>query len=67
MGADKAIHVEVEPKEYQTLSPLHVAKIFAKLAQDEKVDLVILGKQVCVIVARHTKHFEPLTQRLSWA
>ncbi|KAL3221641.1 hypothetical protein MRX96_029272 [Rhipicephalus microplus] len=31
MGADKAIHVEVEGKEYETLQPLHVSKILAKL------------------------------------
>lgn len=45
MGADRAIHVEVTPKEAETLQPIHVSKILAKLAQSEKVDLVILGKQ----------------------
>ncbi|KAJ8674068.1 hypothetical protein QAD02_005330 [Eretmocerus hayati] len=45
MGADKAIHVEVSGPEYETLQPLHVSKILAKIAQDEKVDLVIVGKQ----------------------
>ncbi|XP_045465489.1 electron transfer flavoprotein subunit beta [Harmonia axyridis] len=45
MGADKAIHVEVPAKEYETLQPIHVSKILAKLAQNEKADLVILGKQ----------------------
>jgi electron transfer flavoprotein beta subunit len=44
LGADKAIHVEVSPKEYETLQPLHVSKILAKLATQEKVDLVFLGK-----------------------
>jgi electron transfer flavoprotein beta subunit len=42
MGADKAIHVEVA----ENLSPIHVANILAKIAKDEKIDLIILGKQV---------------------
>ena len=46
MGADRAIHVEIAGAEYETLQPLHVAKILAKLSQDEKADLVIVGKQV---------------------
>lgn len=45
MGADKGIHVEVSGPEYETLQPLHVSKILAKLAQEEKADLVIVGKQ----------------------
>lgn len=47
MGADRAIHVEVAGAEYETLQPFHISKILAKLAQDEKADLVIVGKQVC--------------------
>ena len=46
MGADKAIHVEIPDKEANDLSPIHVASLIAKLAKDEKIDLVILGKQV---------------------
>lgn len=45
MGADRGIHIEVSGKEYELLQPIHVSKILAKLAQDEKADLVILGKQ----------------------
>lgn len=45
MGVDKAIHVEVTGKEYDLLQPIHVSKILAKIAQDEKVDMVIVGKQ----------------------
>lgn len=45
MGADRGIHVEVSGKEYDLLQPIHISKILAKLAQDEKVDLIILGKQ----------------------
>ena len=45
MGADKGIHVEVSGPEYETLQPIHVSKILAKLARDEKADLVIVGKQ----------------------
>ncbi|RWS27078.1 electron transfer flavoprotein: beta subunit-like protein [Leptotrombidium deliense] len=45
MGADKAIHVEVDPKEYSNMQPIHVSKILAKLAKDEKIDIVLVGKQ----------------------
>jgi len=45
MGVDRGIHVEVSGKEYETLQPIHVSKILAKLAQDEKADIVIVGKQ----------------------
>uniref|UniRef100_A0A0K8TSS5 Electron transfer flavoprotein subunit beta n=1 Tax=Tabanus bromius TaxID=304241 RepID=A0A0K8TSS5_TABBR len=45
MGADRGIHVEVSGKDYDLLQPIHVSKIIAKLAQDEKADLVIVGKQ----------------------
>ena len=46
MGADRGIHVEVSGKDYETLQPFHVSKMLAKLAQDEKADLLIVGKQV---------------------
>ncbi|CAH2045098.1 unnamed protein product, partial [Iphiclides podalirius] len=45
MGADRAIHVEVVGAEYETMQPIHVAKILAKLSKDEKADIVIVGKQ----------------------
>jgi len=45
MGADRAIHVEVPAKEYELLQPIHVSKILAKLAQQEKADIVLVGKQ----------------------
>ncbi|XP_054262625.1 electron transfer flavoprotein subunit beta-like isoform X3 [Macrosteles quadrilineatus] len=45
MGVDRGIHVEVTGPEYETLQPIHVSKILAKLAQDEKADIVIVGKQ----------------------
>ncbi|EDV25763.1 uncharacterized protein TRIADDRAFT_37485 [Trichoplax adhaerens] len=45
MGADRAIHVEVPEPESHTLEPLGVAKIFSKLAKDEDVGLIIVGKQ----------------------
>lgn len=46
MGADRGIHVEVPAAEAHHLGPLQVARVLAKLAQKEKVDLVLLGKQV---------------------
>lgn len=45
MGADRGIHVEITGKEWELLQPLHVSKIFAKVAEKEKVDFVIVGKQ----------------------
>ncbi|CAG9813795.1 unnamed protein product [Phaedon cochleariae] len=45
MGVDKGIHVEVSPAEYETLQPIHISKILAKIAQNEKADMVIVGKQ----------------------
>ena len=45
MGADKAVHVELDAKQYELLQPIHVSKILAKLAQDQKADLIIVGKQ----------------------
>jgi electron transfer flavoprotein beta subunit len=45
MGADKGIHVVTEARTDQEVQPLAVAKILAQLAQREKVDAVIVGKQ----------------------
>ncbi|KAL7747196.1 putative electron transfer flavoprotein subunit [Sorochytrium milnesiophthora] len=45
MGADRAIHVEIADGQEMNLQPLDVAKIFKRVAEDEKADLVILGKQ----------------------
>ena len=56
MGADRGIHVEVSGAEYETLQPFHVSKILAKLATEEKADLVILGKQVTASRALTLKH-----------
>lgn len=48
MGADRAIHVVVEPSKDSSegdLEPLGVAKLLAKVVKDEDRNLVILGKQ----------------------
>lgn len=45
MGADRAVHVEVPAAQLDAVQPLHVSKILAKLAQEEKADIVIVGKQ----------------------
>lgn len=45
MGVDKGIHVEVTGPDYDTLQPIHVSKILAKIAQNEKIDMIIVGKQ----------------------
>jgi electron transfer flavoprotein beta subunit len=41
MGADKAIHVEVEDDP----EPLGVAKVLKAVAEKEKINLILLGKQ----------------------
>lgn len=46
MGVDRGIHVEISGPEYELLQPIHVSKILAKIAQEEKADLIIVGKQV---------------------
>ncbi|XP_013404233.1 electron transfer flavoprotein subunit beta [Lingula anatina] len=45
MGLDRGIHVEISGKDYETLQPFHVSKILAKIAEEEKVDIIFLGKQ----------------------
>lgn len=45
MGVDRGIHVEITGKDYELLQPIHISKILAKIAQDEKCDLIVLGKQ----------------------
>ena len=39
MGADRAVHVEVPPAEYDRLHPLHVAQLLAKLVAKEHANL----------------------------
>lgn len=46
MGADRGIHVVIDDKDYAGLQPLGVAKILAKIVEQEKPDIVLLGKQV---------------------
>lgn len=41
LGADRGIHIET----LQALSPLQIAKLLAKVVDEEKPDLVLLGKQ----------------------
>jgi len=45
MGADKAIHINTTLRIDQEVQPLAVAKILKYIAEREKVDLVIVGKQ----------------------
>ncbi|KAI9179715.1 putative electron transfer flavoprotein subunit [Blastocladiella emersonii ATCC 22665] len=45
MGADRAIHIEIPDGAEKTLEPLAVAKLLKKVAENEKVDLIVLGKQ----------------------
>ena len=45
VGADKGIHVSTEARTDQSIQPLALAKIFKHIAEKEKVDLIIVGKQ----------------------
>jgi electron transfer flavoprotein beta subunit len=60
MGADRAILVLAE----QELDSLAVARIFEKLARDEKADLVLMGKQAIDDDANQTGQM--LAALLSW-
>lgn len=51
MGADRGIHVVIGDKEYEGLQPLAVAKLLAKVVEQEKPDIVLLGKQVRLLHA----------------
>ncbi|EDL22660.1 electron transferring flavoprotein, beta polypeptide, isoform CRA_b [Mus musculus] len=44
-SADRGIHVEIPGAQAESLGPLQVARVLAKLAEKEKVDLLFLGKQ----------------------
>lgn len=48
MGMDRGVHVVVNDKDYEKLQPLAVAKLLAKVVEEEKADLIILGKQVSI-------------------
>jgi electron transfer flavoprotein beta subunit len=45
MGADRAIHVQVDANDMDQMEPIHVAKILKNIFKQEKIDLAILGKQ----------------------
>jgi len=45
MGADRGIHINVPADKVEKITPLQVSKMIAKLVEQEKIDLVILGKQ----------------------
>jgi electron transfer flavoprotein beta subunit len=44
-GADKAIHLEVDAALEEKLEPIHIARSISKLVEQDKYDLIILGKQ----------------------
>jgi len=45
MGCDRSIHVLIDPATYDKMSPIHVAKLMSKIVEEEKVDIVLTGKQ----------------------
>ena len=45
MGADKAIRIDTTLRTDQELQPLVVAKALKSIAEKEKADLIVLGKQ----------------------
>merc|ERR1711971_432730 len=44
MGVDRGIHIDVPADQMATFQPIHVSRILAKLAEQEKADIVMLGK-----------------------
>lgn len=60
MGADRGIHVETDVN----LEPLAVAKLLAKVAANEEVSLVILGKQS--IDGDNNQTGQMLAAKLDW-
>jgi len=44
MGCDRGVHVECDQGTLDGLTPLQLSKMCAKVATEEKVDLVVLGK-----------------------
>ncbi|OON13348.1 electron transfer flavoprotein subunit beta [Opisthorchis viverrini] len=64
MGADRAIQVEVDDPISQKLEPLHVAELLEKIVKEEKIDLVLLGKQAIDNDAVQTGQI--LAARLGW-
>ncbi|KDO22809.1 electron transfer flavoprotein subunit beta [Saprolegnia parasitica CBS 223.65] len=45
MGCDRGIHIETDMRLDQDLQPLAVAKLLAKIVEEEKPEVVVLGKQ----------------------
>nr|XP_058941794.1 electron transfer flavoprotein subunit beta-like [Pocillopora verrucosa] len=64
MGVDRGIHVLLNDKEYEGLQPLAVAKIFAKITEQENPNLIILGKQAIDDDCNQTGQM--LSALLSW-
>ncbi|PFX15724.1 Electron transfer flavoprotein subunit beta [Stylophora pistillata] len=64
MGADRGIHVLLNDKEYEGLQPLAVAKILAKITEQENPNLIVLGKQAIDDDCNQTGQM--LSALLSW-
>ena len=45
MGADKGIHINTDLRTDQEVQPLTIAKLFKYVAEKEKADMIIVGKQ----------------------
>ena len=46
MGCDRAIHIQTDMRtDYMELQSFAVAQMFQKMAEKEKSDLILLGKQ----------------------
>ena len=45
IGADRSIHVSTDVRTDQEIQPLAIAKILAHIANKEKADMVLVGKQ----------------------
>uniref|UniRef100_A0A7S2Y0H3 Electron transfer flavoprotein subunit beta n=1 Tax=Fibrocapsa japonica TaxID=94617 RepID=A0A7S2Y0H3_9STRA len=64
MGADRGVHITTDVRLDQELSPLSVAKLLSKVVEEEKPDMVLLGKQA--IDSDHAMTGPMLAGLLNW-
>jgi electron transfer flavoprotein beta subunit len=64
MGADRAIHLKTDMRGDQELQPLAVAKLLKSIIEEEKPDVVLLGKQAIDDDSNQTGQM--LAGMLSW-
>lgn len=64
MGADRGIHVKVEKEDYEKMRSLSVAKILAKVAEEQSAEVILVGKQA--IDGDHNQTGQMVAGILDW-